>query len=68
MSLTLDWNSGLIYAVLKCVFNLYRVQQKNLTVFNITGLKNHQVFLLHPVLIGVSCGHIHETEMENTGR
>jgi hypothetical protein len=28
---------------------LYRVRQKNLTIFNITGLKNHQGFLPHPV-------------------
>jgi hypothetical protein len=28
---------------------LYGVRQKNLTVFNITGLKNRQVFQPHPV-------------------
>jgi hypothetical protein len=28
---------------------MYRVRQKKLTVFNITGFKNRQVFLPHPV-------------------
>ena len=35
---------------------LYTVRQKNLRFFNITGLKNHQVFLPHPVFHGILIG------------
>jgi hypothetical protein len=31
------------------------MRQKNLTVFNTTGLKNRQVFLPHPVYVAGSC-------------
>ena len=35
---------------------MYRMRQKNLTVFSITGLKNRQVFFLpHPVYVAGSC-------------
>jgi hypothetical protein len=46
---------GLLLITRKSMFQtnfiiwIYSVQQKNLTVFNIMGLKNRQDFLPHPV-------------------
>jgi hypothetical protein len=42
----------LIYLVEQPLHVLYRMQQKRLTVLNITGLKNRQVFLPHAVRSG----------------
>jgi len=42
--------SGNVVSTKTC-FSLYMVRQKNLTVFNITGLKNRQAFLPYPVFL-----------------